>query len=246
MESKKPLFRIIDGNHRIEAIKRFLSHNPEKKIELNVAVYKELDKVEENEMFERWNKGLRQTSDDFVNLNASDLFILKLINKSFPVSTSIYGGPTVVKIAPMLKAYLGAKYSNSPCAFPGSSISLIEKAKMMGVAEHSFMSRYAKNILTYAGAPSRENIWFNSIAMAPTMRVIMDNPALEDDFWKKFEKDLRYDYELKMMGKGHGRDLQENFHRLLLNRLNTSKMPSKQFKLFDRKVSEDEEDDNTE
>lgn len=59
--------RIIDGNHRLMALKRYFEKNPHVKIPVYFATYKNLNEKQEREIFTRWNISVTQSTDDFIN-----------------------------------------------------------------------------------------------------------------------------------------------------------------------------------
>ena len=59
-------YRLLDGNHLIEAIKRFIKDNDEKRVVVGICKYKDLDAEQEREMFTKWNLGTKQNASDFI------------------------------------------------------------------------------------------------------------------------------------------------------------------------------------
>lgn len=96
--------RIIDGQHRITAIKEILETFPKFKIKVLLVVYKGLTKTQEKEIFERYNKGVRQSSDDFVQMFAQDLPILEML-KDAAVKVTIYRQPEKMHFKPLMDGY---------------------------------------------------------------------------------------------------------------------------------------------
>ena len=48
---------IIDGNHRIEAIKEQILRDKQFKIKLWMAIYRDLTREQEREIYHKWNRG---------------------------------------------------------------------------------------------------------------------------------------------------------------------------------------------
>ncbi|GAI22161.1 unnamed protein product [marine sediment metagenome] len=61
--------RVIDGQHRILAIKKAIEINPDITVEVLLAKYKDLDEAEERDVFNRWNIGTKQSTDDFIKMH---------------------------------------------------------------------------------------------------------------------------------------------------------------------------------
>lgn len=83
-------YRIIDGVHRKRAMEKYLNTNPDSKIEVTLAVYKNLNVDQERKAFTTWNLGRRQSSNDFIKIHADNIPIWKLMKKNFPVPVKIY------------------------------------------------------------------------------------------------------------------------------------------------------------
>ena len=62
-------YRLIDGNHRTEAIKLWIKENPENQTRVLLIKYEGLSDKEERDVFRRWNSGRKQSSDDFVQMH---------------------------------------------------------------------------------------------------------------------------------------------------------------------------------
>jgi len=99
--------RIIDGGHRTEAIRRYFETHPEAKIKVSMAVYKDLTNREEREIYTKWNIGVKQNVDDFINSYKAEIPMYEEMLSRLPIS--IYGSKNKMKIRHMVDAYMGSK-----------------------------------------------------------------------------------------------------------------------------------------
>ena len=95
--------RVIDGNHRVEALKLFFKKYPYIKIAIFSAVYDNLDDVQEREIFTRWNISVTQSTDDFINSYKDTIPMYGRFVDEMPCS--VYGHHNRMKLRDMVTAY---------------------------------------------------------------------------------------------------------------------------------------------
>lgn len=99
--------RVIDGNHRYEAIIQCIKEDPNFKIDIWIAVYKDLNLAQERDVFTTWNKGTVQSSTDFLKMHYDTIPMGKKILQSLP--TTIYGNKITIKIVNLMGGQINAK-----------------------------------------------------------------------------------------------------------------------------------------
>lgn len=99
--------RVIDGGHRTEALKKYFEQNPDVKVKVKMIVYKDLTESQERKEYTRWNIGVKQTIDDFINCYKSEIPEYESLIAELPLS--IYGSKTKMKLRFMVEAYLLSK-----------------------------------------------------------------------------------------------------------------------------------------
>lgn len=95
--------RVIDGNHRIEALMLFFEKRPHMKLEAFSAVYNDLDDVQEREVFTRWNISITQSTDDFINSYKETIPMYSRFVDEMPCN--VYGSNNKMKLRDMVNAY---------------------------------------------------------------------------------------------------------------------------------------------
>ena len=99
--------RVIDGGHRVEALKRYFEKNTDKDVKVSLAAYRDLTPVEEREVYTKWNIGLKQTIDDFINAYKDEISVFESMIDDLPIS--VYGYKNKLKLRYMADAYLSSK-----------------------------------------------------------------------------------------------------------------------------------------
>jgi len=113
-EEGKEIIDYIDGNHRKEAMKKYFMENPDKEIEVIYFVYDNLSKEEMKKVYSKWNKQVRQSPQDLINLYKNDIEQLQLILHN--CKASIYASKgRKIPVHYLVDAYIYAKQgSDSP------------------------------------------------------------------------------------------------------------------------------------
>ena len=184
--------RILDGGHRVKAMEKFIGQFPDNEIEVNMAVYRELNNEEELEVFEIWNKGIKQSPDDFLNLRKDEMEIFKLLQKNnYPCKVSIYSpSEDGIKFKILVGAYLGSLTQNNPPNSYDADISLfIDKAKELGHKDWKFLNRFMEGFISAFGYPNNKNPFSSYVIFNSIMRVYFDNFFTQGDtyLWNKMK-----------------------------------------------------------
>ena len=103
---RNTITRIIDGNHRIEALKKYFEKHPSKSVEGYFATYNDLTDEQERKIFTRWNISVTQSTDDFINSYKETIPIYSRLISEIPCS--VYGSCNKMKIRDLINAYAAA------------------------------------------------------------------------------------------------------------------------------------------
>lgn len=185
--------RIIDGGHRVTAIQRFLEEFPEKKVEVNMAVYSDLTDEQERDVFGYWNKGINQSPDDYLNMRKDEIAIIKLFEKDFPCKVSLYSPQGEgIKFKTLIAAYLGALLLQRPDAYDQQVDRIIEKAKELGHKDHRFLKSFMEGFIDVFGMPSNKNPFSTYVVFTAFIRIYYDNIYEQGDshFWEKVRSEV--------------------------------------------------------
>ena len=99
--------RVIDGGHRTQALKKYFETYPNEKVKVSMAVYNDLTDSEERAIFTKWNLGVKQSVDDFINSYKVEIPEYESMLEELPVN--IYGSKNKMKLRYIVDAYLSAR-----------------------------------------------------------------------------------------------------------------------------------------
>lgn len=110
----KGKWRVVDANHRAEAIADELDKNPDFKIEVWIAEYKSddsktIDEVREFErkIYSKWNSGMQESGTDYLQQHFKVIPLGEQMLKLLPVR--VYGDSKHYKMKTLIGSYLMAK-----------------------------------------------------------------------------------------------------------------------------------------
>ena len=200
-------YRIIDGNHRYEALKTFLAENPDLKIELKLAVYKKLDAKQEREVYTRWALGIKQTIDDLLNLMRDEIPLYGLLRKR-NVPISMFTAPTsdtipFKMILQMLYGTLNTERVFSPRSVKRTEIITI--AKEYGQREADLIEGFLR-VFRGAFGSYRENKFLRSVFCVPLFNIFYMNTQFGEDALKERFSNCISDTEILSRLREHSRD----------------------------------------
>lgn len=184
--------RIIDGGHRITAMNKYFDTFPDKEVEINMALYTELDDTSEAEVFGVWNKGIKQSPDDYINLKKHEIHIYKLL-QDYPCKVSVYSpNEDGIKFKILIGAYMGALFLNTPNSYDANINTFIEKAKDFGHKDHKFLTRFMEGFISVFGSPNNKNSFSSYVVFNSIMRVYFDNFYTQGEsyFWNKMKSNV--------------------------------------------------------
>lgn len=215
--------RIIDGGHRVMAMRKFLKSKPDMKVEVNMALYKDLDDDEEKKVFATWNKGIKQSPDDYIHLRKGDLKMLRMIELDFPCKVSIYNQKgNALKFSNLIKCYLGVKTYEVIGTFQSGGEKLVEEIMKLKQTDYDFLYDFMKGFVKVFGHPNKNNMFSNTNPLCALMRVYYDNyyEKSQKEFWDRVSKYIYPSSIIRQYGIMRGREFIKNCHTEMLNLIN--------------------------
>lgn len=175
---KNGKLRLIDGNHRIEAITQFLEKNKTVTIEIAICYYEDLPEQEESEKFAKWNAGMKQSRYDFIQINRERIPIINKLKKSegFPVTISIYPAVKQLDVRMLLEPYLKVK-EGLPISgnILGGITGWIDKVKDMGEEEAKELAQFVEEYTEVFGPVDKKNPHFKKAVFQPIATIWFKN-----------------------------------------------------------------------
>jgi hypothetical protein len=169
--------RLIDGNHRIEAIRKFIADHPGRKVRVAMHVYRDLSPKEELEMYTTWNLGTKQTTNDFIKLHWDEVpqFKRLQVEKGFPVSIA----PTWSGKAVEAKLLLNAFFAKDALPYSGPSMvngqTFIAKAKLISEEDIATLHAAVTDIVAVFGQPDSKSPYYRPAVLQPVLDIWFRN-----------------------------------------------------------------------
>ena len=107
LNKKEGKYRIVDGNHRYEAIKKRIAKDAAFKIIVCACVYHNLTRDEERKLYSKWSSPIKENADDFLQQYWKTVPLGDKILAELPVA--IYQSEHKMSLRNFMNAYFNAK-----------------------------------------------------------------------------------------------------------------------------------------
>jgi hypothetical protein len=211
--------RLIDGNHRYEAIKEWIEADEKNKTEVLLVIYDGLSEKEEREVFRKWNSGRKQSSDDFVKMHRKEIPILKKMQHDFPVQVKIYPlneNENGLHFSSVMKAYLMAK-EDSPNlkTFVGGPQKFVEEVKELDDEDYDKVKNFVSFFTETFGTMRKKNFYQTTSMLNCLMTLYFDNvdEIDEKELSSTFKRKVVDNLDLIDLGRSGGRGATEQLYR---------------------------------
>jgi hypothetical protein len=172
-------YHLIDGNHRFEAIKRAISMDNSLAIEISYAQYTGLTPEEEDDIFETWNIGTTQSSDDFLQVRFSLIpFGQEMLDK---IPSAIYGTPTRIKLRVICGAHITAQKQRFTGGYRAGREQIIQDFSALDMTDIKMMHAFMNEMQGIFGYFTSKNIFFKGTAVTGLYKIWYDNKHLGSD-----------------------------------------------------------------
>ena len=226
---------IIDGNHRWEAIRRFLAMDPNNLVQVTLFVYDNLDEDEEKEVYTTVNKANKQNTNDVVKQYEDDIQVLKFFKNGwtngvpgghkFPITVSIYPQPGSVTFYKLVGAYISCKEPIFRGGYIGTPWEFVEEASKLKLQDVKEMSAFITDYMMAFGVVPKNNPWLGGTPITAVMKIWFDNKSTVPmaQMVKLFKKKIYSDHKMLEYTKSGGAGATVAAHRAYLGALNTQR-----------------------
>lgn len=167
--------RLLDGNHRYEAMKRYLTRFPKDKIEVWVFYYTGLSEQQEKELYTKWNSGIRQSTTDFVKQYWDMIPINKMFEDNFPCKVGHKWGTNRIQFKLLVGAYLTLRDEKFAGGYCKNAMHFINDSKSLGKMDYFRIREYMNDFIFVYGMPNRKNPHYRSAFFHSMFRIWLDN-----------------------------------------------------------------------
>lgn len=191
---KEEIFRIIDGNHRITAVRNLIENKAISSLNITCAIYRSLDKANEKRIYDILARQINQTTEDFLNLHKDEFPLWKIINeKSFPVKIGVYGGKNILKFKYLISLLSVARSKSFE-----QGVTIRRKEELQEIAVHTNegsyreLSEFFKVFLAAYGDPGNENRFSKIQVLIPLYHIWYTNRTRNKKGVYNFEEKLKW------------------------------------------------------
>lgn len=174
--------RILDGNHRFEAVRMYLNYNKDVSFSVPLMVYKNLSSDEENSLIDLLNHIINYSVDDVLNQYAKTLPIFnELLARQFPIHTYKSKTSGSVPLGLVVKI-LHSTFNTKNLVFSPRTPSkrdIVVTARGYG-EEHAKLLIEFFNVFTEAMGGFRDNKFLRHVFCAPAFNIWHINRSTYD------------------------------------------------------------------
>ena len=196
---------ILDGNHRLEALRQYFSLVPDAKVELRICIYDITDPEEEREKFRELNNIVKPNSDDAIQQYVESNYFLKKLLQKVKIC-SVYGSAKrPLKVRVLMTAYiLGIKNKWSATSISGQD--LVKHMENYGDSDIKVIQAFLAEYQEIYGMLEKDSIWLKTTVFTVMFRIWYQNRNLPvSGLKKKFRSLINHRYLLEY-GKLGGRE----------------------------------------
>jgi len=197
--------RIINGSHRIGAIKKYLDKNPTKSVTLHLEIFENLTENQEKELYDKLATETPQTCDDLLQIHKNEIPLWKWVKEDFPININIYTNPmdNSLKFRNLLQGIFSTMNGRTNFDINSRSYKevILSRALMIGEQEYNlakdFFEIYVKSVGGVLDNPLyKQNVLIPmmNIYIINTKRDLMiapDKKIKEEDWIKLFKKCMK-------------------------------------------------------
>lgn len=233
---------VIDGNHRILAIRELLQQKFDTSFSVTLAVFHNIPESLQRDVYDRIAKQVPQTINDLINLHKDEFILWEIINKKpFPTKTTIYPSQLAVDLRTLLNML------DSSAKQKKSSMVGLSRDEILSVGRNTTeddfytLSEFFKVFVATFGEVGKNNRYCNSNFLLPLFYVwkrnlgykkerleYSENPRLVDRhdykrkvFWmKRFQRLIGDTRIIELCNFQSSRENKEKGVDLILNILN--------------------------
>lgn len=234
VNKKNGKMRLIDGNHRIEAVKRFFEFRKEENrpdIECTLKIYENLSEDEEKEVYSNEAKRRNESHEDRLNLYKDSLTFWNLISgkldnalDKFPINVSIYSSVRSIKF----RTILDMIYSSKKGKERGFNPSNLKKEEIIEFAHNCLYDDFIslKNFFNVFkesfGNIGENNLYCRKSILVPLYDIYVKNQDITDtkQVIERFKNIPGKGDVIMYVNMGNNKEVIQKIRELLLNHIN--------------------------
>ncbi len=236
INNKNGVYRLIDGNHRIEALKRFYGYKKENKkvsIECDLKIYKDLTDEEEIQVYTNEAKRQNESHEDRLSLNKENIIFWKLTQdrlKEFPCPVSIYPQKKSLRFRTILDSLCTVKSEMKNGYTPRylGKEELVNFAKSLEYNDFLLIKKFVNIFQKTFGDIDKDNTLVRRQGFIPLFDIFVKNFQIypEDKVIRRFSLIIGKS-DLIMYLNMQGREAQQKIREIMVGYINKGQSYSK-------------------
>ncbi len=225
--------RVIDGNHRIEAIMEIIKSDPKFRIEVWLAKYENLSEVQESkirtekirekerEIYSKWNSGTPETTTDYIQQYFKTIPYGEQMLRQLPVS--IYKTDKKMSLKMFVGNHIETKYQrrfNGMWGVAGDNA--VEGLKEITTADIIMLKAFYSDMVEIFGEYYNRHPFYRTSPLSSFYRIWYDNKSIpREKFINAFKEVFaKKPHEWEQLSLTAGRNAAQFFYKLAIERLN--------------------------
>ena len=225
--------RILNGNHRTEAIRRIIKEHPTFSIEVTLTIYTNLTKEEEITIYEKINNTKRETGLDKLKAHLTGTVVMELINKKFPFRVLFRSLGRNDRNAITAGSVFGGYVYRNDQTISGGANGLLKRMDSLNKQDYDRLFKFATFFKRVCGEPSRDNLYssYNVFSVLGKLYYTLVGTELtEAQYETKLRKIIaRHTTQIALFNKGV--HFQKDLYLFIINKLGSKKL----FNVFNKK-----------
>ncbi len=151
--------RIINGNHRMQAIRDVISEFPKFRIELTFTIYNRLKREEEIVIYEKVNNTKKESGIDKLKAHLVGTEIYKLMMERFPFKPLFRNQSRSDRNSLSAGTILASYISKDDKAIASGNVQIIKKAIQLDEDDFDRIAKFCRFFKRVCGEPSKDNLY---------------------------------------------------------------------------------------
>ncbi len=227
VNKKRNVMRLIDGNHRIEALRRFLNRRTQEntKVEVTLKVYKELTDEEERKVYTIEATRRNESYEDRLNMYKDTIIIWKLFSEresDFPCKVTIYSSKVSLRFRNILNAIHTAKNSTKKGYNPLylRKDNMVEFAQDLKYDDYTLMKEFVLFFQSAFGRVESSNMYSRPNFFVPLYNIYVRNKGKNGKkMTERFRRIIGRSELINLMNT-HGREDQKRIRDIMIGYMN--------------------------
>ena len=218
--------RILNGNHRIEAIKQIFQDHPNFSIEITLTIYTNLTKEEEILVYEKINNTRRETGLDKIKANLIGAEIYEYIEKRFPCRVLFRNMSQSDRNSISAGTLLSSYINRNTKRVGGGALTMLKLIQTLKKQDYERMFNFVTFFKRVCGEPSKQNLYssYNVFSvLAKIYYTLVGVDITEKEYELKLKNIImRYTSQIAIYNKGIHQ--QKELYLFILGKLGKKKL----------------------